>query len=363
MREEYVKEWMETYLQLYPEHLAELDYAEKMAMYYPGNGRLEFSRELQDGKHCYRYKVSGKKALSAVYAALPMKEEQIRRLLEQLIETLEDSREYLLREDDFLLEPSYIFVTLPQFLPEFCYVPGYGVRFRDQLEHLMEYLLNRVDYDDKPAVELLYDCHTLCMKEEAGLEELKRRLSRKSVVYSGKTAEPVELMRVAEPKEVIYEAGQPSYLSWIKERLPGKWKRKADRAEETEKSEEEEWKEEPACVREEDTRTVLLAVRKPKKEAQLLYEQTGEIILLTKFPFYVGSAKEYATYAIPQDGISRLHFCIQKRESKYYLSDLNSTNGTYVNGEEVVPGTERELAGRDVIKAAGADFLFSCFSE
>lgn len=61
MREEYVKEWMETYLQLYPEHLAELDYAEKMAMYYPGNGRLEFSRELQDGKHCYRYKVSGKK--------------------------------------------------------------------------------------------------------------------------------------------------------------------------------------------------------------------------------------------------------------------------------------------------------------
>lgn len=243
-----------------------------------------------------------------------MKEEQIRRLLEQLIETLEDSREYLLREDDFLLEPSYIFVTLPQFLPEFCYVPGYGVRFRDQLEHLMEYLLNRVDYDDKPAVELLYDCHTLCMKEEAGLEELKRRLSRKSVVYSGKTAEPVELMRVAEPKEVIYEAGQPSYLSWIKERLPGKWKRKADRAEETEKSEEEEWKEEPACVREEDTRTVLLAVRKPKKEAQLLYEQTGEIILLTKFPFYVGSAKEYATYAIPQDGISRLHFCIQKRK-------------------------------------------------
>lgn len=204
MREEYVKEWMETYLQLFPEHPLEHDYTEKMAVLHPGNGRLEFSKELQNGTCCYRYKVSGKKALAAVYAAIPMKEEQIRGLLDQLVETLEDSREYLLREEDFLLDPAHIFVTLPQFQTEFCYVPGYGVRLMEQLEGLMEYLLNRVDYDDKPAVELLYDCHTLCMKEEAGLSELKRRLERKRQVTSVKT--PV----VAEkPAQTVYETDSP----------------------------------------------------------------------------------------------------------------------------------------------------------
>lgn len=384
MKEEYVKEWMDTYLQLFPDYLPESDYTEKMAELYPGNGRLEFSKEVQDGRYCYRYKVSGKKALSAVYAALPMKEEQIRGLLGQLIETLEDSREYLLREDDFLLEPSHIFVTFPQFQPEFCYVPGYGVSLKEQLESFMEYLLNRVDYDDKPAVELLYDCHTLCMKEEAGLEAIKRRLERKHTACAEKVKETTETKHTAEPKQVVYSTEPVSYLSWIKERLPGKWKRKNDRAEEIEREEEQETSEreerypvrklretrskvkpepEPVWLREEDTRTVLLAVRKPKEEARLLHKQTGEIILLNRFPFYIGSAQEYATHALTQDGMSRLHFCIQKRENKYYLSDLNSTNGTCLNGEEITPGTEWELKEQDVIKAAGADFLFSCFSE
>ena len=106
----------------------------------------------------------------------------IRSILKQLFETLENGREYLLCEEDFVLSPNYIFATFPQMELEFCYVPGYGVPLREQLEGLFEYLLNRVDYEDKSAVNLLYDCYMFCMKEKGGLVEIKKRLEKEPSV-------------------------------------------------------------------------------------------------------------------------------------------------------------------------------------
>ena len=169
MQAEYKKEWMDTYLWVRPDHPAEESYVERMLLHNPGEGRLEFSRQEKDGEKYYCYKITGKKALNSIYAVVPIGERQIRGILGQLFAALENGKEYLLSDEDFVLSPNYIFATFPQMELEFCYVPGYGVPLREQLEGLFEYLLNRVDYEDKQAVNLLYDCYMFCMKEKGGL--------------------------------------------------------------------------------------------------------------------------------------------------------------------------------------------------
>ena len=105
-----------------------------------------------------------------------------------------------------------------------------------------------------------------------------------------------------------------------------------------------------------EEKTVLLSVTGEREEAQLLNEQTGEVVFLTKFPFYIGSVGKYADYVLNQSGVSRIHCCINKKDEEYLLSDLNSTNGTYLDGREVMPGKEELLWNGAVLRIAKTEF-------
>ena len=374
MQVEYVKEWMDTYLWVLPDKDSPESDEEKMIRYNPGGGWLSFSRQCKNGDEYLCYKVTGKKALNSIYAALPMGERQIRSILGQLFATLEKGREYLLSEDDFVLTPNYIFATLPHMTIELCYVPGYGIPLRAQLEGLFEYLLNRVDYEDKPAVNLVYDCYMLCMREKGGLAEIKKLLvddmkkSKQEEITAGqRLSDPMMSEGVRHPvsdmkestrstgiKEEPYRTEPASYVSWLAEKI-FPWKRR-----------------EPALVAEEkeiytvssgnlpgvdnNERTVLLSVAGKQTGPELVCEQTGEVVPLLKFPFYLGSAKEFADFTPIAEGVSRIHCCISKKENNYYLSDLNSTNGTYLNGKEVIPGKEILLSANDELKICSQEF-------
>lgn len=370
MQVEYKKEWMDTYLWVLPEKKTEDCYEEKMIKYNPGGNRLEFFRQEKDGEEYFCYKVTGKKALNSIYAVFPIGERQIRSILEQLFATLEDGKEYLLCEEDFLLSPNYIFATLPQMNLEFCYVPGYGIPLREQLESLFEYLLNRVDYEDKKAVNLLYDCYMFCMKEKGGLTEIKKLLAKES---TEKVEEPVkqepQKNPVQEKQVAVYSEPEEksnkktvgsSYVSWLTEKM-FPWKRRENVLVAEEKEEYLAEKQEKKFSEEEE-RTVLLGGPPKPEGPELICEQTGEVVPLLKFPFYIGSTGEYVDFVPAGEGISRIHCCISKKENIYYLSDLNSTNGTYLNGKEVIPGKEVLLSEGDEIRITSQEFYikFPC---
>lgn len=400
MQVEYKKEWMDTYLWILPDKQVEDSYVEQMLRYNPGEGRLEFSKQEKDGVEFFCYKITGKKALNSIYAVMPIGERQIREILKQVFAVLEGGREYLLTEEDFVLSPNYIFATFPQMKLEFCYVPGYGVPLREQLEGLFEYLLNRVDYDDKQAVGLLYDCYMFCTKESGGLAEIKKLLIKTEkdgqepedwAVEIKKEPEAEQELKVKKEETLPVSKKEPGYVTWLTGRLFRRTKKEpALVAEEAagyqagpkgkrpipKTGDKGSWKQEAAagqeeCLQqrrleieqsEEEERTVLLSEVKNNTEAELVSEKTGEIIPLTKFPFYIGSAGEYVDYVLMGEGVSRIHCCINKRMENYYLSDLNSTNGTFLNNKEVFPGKNELLSANDEIRIVSQDFYlkFPC---
>ena len=59
-------------------------------------------------------------------------------------------------------------------------------------------------------------------------------------------------------------------------------------------------------------------------------------------------------YSLP--GVSRVHFKIELIDTHYYISDMGSTNGTFLNGNPVVR-KERVFSG-DVISMGNTDIVF-----
>ena len=55
--------------------------------------------------------------------------------------------------------------------------------------------------------------------------------------------------------------------------------------------------------------------------------------------------------------ISRQHAMIIAKDEKYFLSDLNSVTGTYVNNYQVSSG---EIIDGDIIKLGDVEFKFKC---
>ena len=77
--------------------------------------------------------------------------------------------------------------------------------------------------------------------------------------------------------------------------------------------------------------------------------------LVPDTPFTVGRAPKVNTIAIADPTLSAQHFRIAFREGAYYIADLETTNGTTVNGERV---RVHKLQPGDRIRAGEVDFEF-----
>jgi hypothetical protein len=79
-------------------------------------------------------------------------------------------------------------------------------------------------------------------------------------------------------------------------------------------------------------------------------------IHVTKFPFRIGKMEGITDYRIYSNTVSRKHADIIKEQGEYFIVDLDSTNGTYLNGRRLQPGVKEKLV--DGVYVAFADVEF-----
>ena len=75
----------------------------------------------------------------------------------------------------------------------------------------------------------------------------------------------------------------------------------------------------------------------------------GEFPLVANQEIIVGRASDLQMVLV-EDMVSRRHARITISENVCFIEDLNSSNGTYVNKEQVAPGKPRQLQHGDEVR-------------
>ena len=87
--------------------------------------------------------------------------------------------------------------------------------------------------------------------------------------------------------------------------------------------------------------------------------KTGEKIRLDKDEFKIGHKAKIVDYAVSDNSaISRVHCIITKKNGVCFIKDNKSTNGTFLNGEELKEGEEKFLTNNAVVILGDEEFVY-----
>ena len=107
--------------------------------------------------------------------------------------------------------------------------------------------------------------------------------------------------------------------------------------------------------------TQYLAGASSIKEHRILKgRQPGlEDIDIEYYPFVIGRQDRISDYIIDREGVSRMHCRIDKEDGAYYIRDLNSRNGTLVNGIALINDEKIKLNEGDEVQIADMTYQFA----
>jgi len=105
-------------------------------------------------------------------------------------------------------------------------------------------------------------------------------------------------------------------------------------------------------------KTVLLSEKSVEVPALKRLGTNPETIPIHKWPFMIGRLGDQVDYCVSNPAIGKLHAELIKKENAYYITDMNSRNGSFVNGTRVEAGQEMPIKDGDRILLANEEFMF-----
>jgi hypothetical protein len=108
-----------------------------------------------------------------------------------------------------------------------------------------------------------------------------------------------------------------------------------------------------------DLETKILLEETPKLACLVGFsDNVQDKIIIDKPNFVIGRIRSRADYISSNSAVGKLHAEITNRDGVYYIKDLNSRNGTYINGERIVSNVEHSMRNNDRIAFANSEYKF-----
>lgn len=279
-------------------------------------GLLACRLGLWDEKAALYYEITSRQSLRLILERKRMNAKELYRLLESLQEAVKACGAYLLDGNQLLLNPEYIYLEPDTWELAFCCFPFEEQALQDSLLNLAEYFLDRLDRQDQNAVALGYEFYRMAGEENVSLEQVLEKYRSEREEEEGKE------IRVLEDEETV----QP-----------------------------ERQKERPDM--EQTFETVFL--KKEDRQGLILRSENPAFpdFEIKETDFVVGKKKGSVDGLIKERGVSRIHGKITKEGDGYYLMDLNSTNGTYLNGGRLEVNEKARIRPGDRVGFADVKYV------
>lgn len=326
-----------------------------------------------NGKGQYWYDISGKQALDSYCKMNTIGQTLFERLILQLCSQLEMLEWNLIAGSCLVLKPEYIFLNHNAEEISFVLYPNAEGDFFLELRGLMEYLLTKLNHEEKEAVHAAYDIYEITLVDGFSITELKNRILQRRMEEISMECNELEQESGDGPERIEQEI--PSDSSWIKQIKNAiddvfkKIKSVFEKEVRIEKRGKRNLKEEiPAVIYPEEEEaveridihpTVCLASTLGEPRGVLLYEGTGDFpdFEIGHFMCVIGKSHR-VNLQIEKETISKIHAKIEYLDGIYYIEDMNSTNGTFVNDKILSYKERKGLNSGEVIRFADVKYRF-----
>lgn len=304
----------------------------------------------------------------------------------------EELSHYLLDDEGLLLETDVIFADVETEDLYFCFMPGY----RDGTERysrLADYLLEHVDHGEEHAVNIAYQFYKQSKAEYFVLSSFLPFLEKEAAAYRKEKTEAGEC-RWAEPERETEPAfggeeavgaeeenAEKSAKVWEREETGSfgykakgtglfSWLRRKKKKQKEEVTESRDYWQDTildSYLGQMDVagtgETVYLAdldqlPRGADGRPVLLAEEGEGQFSLENLPVTVGKLKDRVGILLSDKSVSRVHACFEAGEDGICVRDLNSRNGTSVNGKKLQPNEAVCLRKGDFIQFGRERFRY-----
>lgn len=348
--------------------MSENTYQRKMVTENKIKGLLASQERYINGEILLYYEITSKQSLFSIYEGRTIGMQQLRKLFVQLKAVNEVLQKYLLDGSGLVLLPEYIFQNVETEEYFFIYYPDPE---EGTLSQLIEFLIARVDNEDMDAVETVYKTADLIHREQFVIDEVLKWFQDDS-------------------EEQIYKTDTGNEYPY-----------QTDEEEHRPYPEEERIREKDSAGKKRGfLKTVFYFVKRilfrsaSKEEDEYPYAETGETIMLAepaadegntvfipwtetcenklysmepknkchidlgRLPLTVGKLAGAVDMVIDEKSISRMHAKFSRNGNKIYITDLNSTNGTFRNGMRLAPNASEIIEPGDEIRLGKLKFIY-----
>ena len=363
----------------------------------------------------YWYNITGKQSVDTYCRMKEIGIDFIERIIISICSQIEILEWNLIDTNCLMLDPELVYITNQTQEIIFTLYPDAKGNLAQELQHLMEYLLTKIDHKDMDAVHAAYGIYEKTLdpsysvidirdaiveakkagarervlrqqaqieqrereievektqriiKNETGLNKMIGGLKQKFAESSekNKAAYSPRMVRESNPVEkrnLMANTGRNIFGRKDKKKSV-KYNRRNPYPESLNVAETPSYEvsmhEELVQEMPEVHPTVCLANYQAKPQGMLLYEgaENRENIPLMQPLVKIGKGKGVDA-KIEKGTISHFHAQINHEQGTFYIEDLNSTNGTFVNGEGLTYKERKKLAINDIVQFADIRYRF-----
>ncbi len=388
-------------------------YEYQMCNYNTLKSVLEFQHRNQNGENYLYYEVSGMQSLDVFLETQKLKRNSAEILLKAIVKLCKELWEFALDISSVVFLPKFVMVDSDGEEVKFIYSFRAKETENEELEKLLECCIEYLDYKDEELMRQFYKIYEnllekneqflLCKEVEQMLslfseEQMENGIDNIGVVHEvvpfeasvedisvgaltkSKTAEK-ELKGLKRGTFILFLINVAALFFWkpltilkiffcvavggvllVLNILIYKKEKKY--------KEMEEEKQRPEVLQEEydvfhknfgidnTGGTQIITIRDTERFLYSLQNIEPQYIYFSDSKKIVGKDVKRAQVCIPQGGVSRVHALLLREDSEYMVEDLNSTNGTWVNGKALIPREPYVLKEGDKVRFAEMEYIF-----
>ena len=380
LKEQWIREGFSNYYVV--EKKEKITYEKDILLHHPMECLLPCELRMEDETQYYYFE-------TGIYTAWSEKRNEIdpEEFFYNFFIALEEIEGYLLDLDHLKIDETLLFVN-SEGKPVFCYLPDYEKNIFEQIRELLEESMEHMSYENRKKVRFYYEFHSYLVKEKPNISQIKEYLKPVPNVILKEEIEdlPEEDTLLFEDKKEpdqkifvvtillsilsvlligtaaffvvkvfmygFYYQFVLGFLVCVGGFLTDMWQLWKLRKKETIDIPKEIGEMKTEYLFSDEQKTVCLT---EQPLGRLSSKKNAQEIVIEHDGFVIGSSMEGTDYQLSTVGVSRRHVRFILENEEIVAEDLDSTNGTRINGRRI---TRKKLETGDILKIGLEEFEF-----